>query len=239
MLFKIVNVTYAYNDNIVFDNISVDIQKGEFLVLMGENGQGKSTFIDLIAGFKHSKNGEIYFKEEKIAKILKDNKRKQAFYSKIGILFQDIDIQLFNQTVYDEIAFGLRQMKMSEAEIEKRVIDVLKLLKIESLSHRIPYQLSGGEKKKVAFASIMVMNPEIYILDEPFNNLSKKSEELIKEILRELHHIGKTIILSSHHFKSIQEEKATILLFENGETHYYTPKEVQEHPAIQEKLSQY
>ena len=87
-----------------------------------------------------------------------------------------MDSQLFNSTVYDEIAFGPRQLGLTEEEVSQRVQDTLSLLKIEDLRDRVPYQLSGGEKKKVAFASIMVTNPDVYILDEPFNNLSKEYE---------------------------------------------------------------
>ena len=97
-----------------------------------------------------------------------------------------MDSQLFNSTVYDEIAFGPRQLGLTEEEVSQRVQDTLSLLKIEDLRDRVPYQLSGGEKKKVAFASIMVTNPDVYILDEPFNNLSKEYEEFFRELLHDL-----------------------------------------------------
>ncbi|EHE91657.1 ABC transporter ATP-binding protein, partial [Streptococcus thermophilus CNCM I-1630] len=105
--------------------------------------------------------------------------------------------------------------------------DTLSLLKIEDLRDRVPYQLSGGEKKKVAFASIMVTNPDVYILDEPFNNLSKEYEEFFRELLHELHSAGKTIIMSAHHFKHLHHEKADVLLFEDGKADSSCPGDAQ------------
>nr|WP_239551613.1 ABC transporter ATP-binding protein [Streptococcus saliviloxodontae] len=223
----------------VFENISVDIEAGQYLILMGENGQGKSTFIDLITGFKKADQGTVFFNDQPLDQLLSQNQSKHRFYAKLGILFQDVDMQLFNQTVYDEVAFGLRQMGQDEATIESKVRDVLGLLNIEKLERRIPYQLSGGEKKKVALASIIAMNPDAYILDEPFNNLAKEADELFKELLYSLHSLGKTIVMSSHHFKHVHHEKADILLFTDKGVDYYSAQEVNSDANLREILSHY
>ena len=170
---------------------------------------------------------------------MKDKRQKRDFYSRLGILFQDVDSQLFNSTVYDEIAFGPRQLGLTEEEVSKRVEDTLTLLKIDDLRDRVPYQLSGGEKKKVAFASIMVTNPDVYILDEPFNNLSKEYEEFFRELLHELHSAGKTIIMSAHHFKHLHHEKADVLLFENGKADFFPAREVLSNQQVIKRLSHY
>lgn len=238
-MYHIEDVMCAYDNHIVFEHLTVNIKKGQYLILMGENGRGKSTFINLIAGFIAPLSGKLSFDSQDLSQLLKHNKTKRQFYARLGILFQDVDVQLFNRTVYDEVAFSLRQLEVSEEVIEQRVMDVLELFHITHLKDRVPYQLSGGEKKKVAFASIMVINPDVYILDEPFNNLAKEADYLLKEVLHELHIFGKTIIMSSHHFKHVNHEEADILLFEDKRVRYFTADQVKADQAIQDILAKY
>ena len=165
-MFQLKQVACAYEQKKVFTGLDLEIRQGQYVMLMGENGTGKSSLISLLTGFKQEESGRILFLGKDLKEWLKDKRQKRDFYSRLGILFQDVDSQLFNCTVYDEIAFGPRQLGLTE-EVSQRVQDTLSLLKIEDLRDRVPYQLSGGEKKKVAFASIMVTNPDVYILDEP------------------------------------------------------------------------
>ena len=238
-MYQIKELTCKYEQHIVFQNISVQISKGQYLILLGANGQGKSTFIDLITGFKQAESGTVLFEGQELSQVLKNTESKHHYYARLGILFQDVDMQLFNQTVYDEIAFGLRQLDLDQETIRTRVKDVLKILQIEDLERRVPYQLSGGEKKKVAFASILVMNPDIYVMDEPFTNLAKEAEQLFKKLLMELHQAGKTIILSAHHFKHVFEGKSDVLLFQKGNIRFFTASEVEQDEIIKEELSYY
>ena len=238
-MYQIKELTCKYEQHIVFQNISVQISKGQYLILLGANGQGKSTFIDLITGFKQAESGTVLFEGQELSQVLKNTESKHHYYARLGILFQDVDMQLFNQTVYDEIAFGLRQLDLDQETIRTRVKDVLKILQIEDLERRVPYQLSGGEKKKVAFASILVMNPDIYVMDEPFTNLAKEAEQLFKKLLMELHLAGKTIILSTHHFKHVFEGKSDVLLFQKGNIRFFTASEVEQDEIIKEELSYY
>lgn len=218
-MFELEDVRFVYPKTQVevFQPYSDIISNGAYLLLMGDNGSGKSTFLNLLAGFQLPSTGKIVFNGKEMKAW---QKNKKAFYRQLGILFQDVDHQLFNNSVYDEIAFGPRQLELSENEVQQRVEDCLKLLKIDHLKHRVPYQLSGGEKKKVAFASILAMNPDVFLLDEPFTGLTKDAEKLFKEILRNLHHIGKTILLASHDYRSFQDEPVEVLLFEGKVTHY-------------------
>lgn len=238
-MYQIKDLTCKYEQHIVFQNISVQISKGQYLILLGANGQGKSTFIDLITGFKQAESGTVLFEGQELSQVLKNTESKHHYYARLGILFQDVDMQLFNQTVYDEIAFGLRQLDLDQETIRTRVKDVLKILQIEDLERRVPYQLSGGEKKKVAFASILVMNPDIYVMDEPFTNLAKEAEQLFKKLLMELRQAGKTIILSTHHFKHVFEGKSDVLLFQKGNIRFFTASEVEQDEIIKEELSYY
>ena len=152
---------------------------------------------------------------------------------------QNSNTQLFNTSVYDELAFGPRQLGLPEAEVEQRVKDTLALLEIEHLRDRIPYHLSGGEKKLVAIASGLTMNPSLLLFDEPFNGLSPKYQKLIVTLLQELKTAGKTIVISSHHFKQIAPIVERVLLFseEHTITGSYDRADWENDPAIQQSFT--
>lgn len=198
-MYQLDNISCAYDERLIFENVNLTIKKGDYVVVLGENGQGKSTFLDLLMGFKAAESGKLLFEGDELKQILKHRKSKQAYYQGLGILFQDVDIQLFNQTVYDEIAFSLYQVNRSEEEIKERVLDLADVFGIHDLLGRIPYQLSGGEKKKVA----------------------KEATEQLKAILRHLNSIGKTIILSTHHYHYLADENTKVCLVKDGKITLY------------------
>ncbi|NSQ25587.1 ABC transporter ATP-binding protein [Enterococcus faecalis] len=237
-MYRVNHLVYRYQTKPVFSPCNLDIARGEYLVLMGDNGSGKSTFLNLLAGFLKPSEGTIYFMEQSLTAWKKDPIHKKKYYANLGILFQETDTQLFNATVYDELAFGPRQLQLSEHETAKRINDCLNLLKITHLSNQVPYQLSGGEKKKVAFASLLVMNPDVYLLDEPFAGLTKESEKLFKKIIKNLHQLGKTIILSTHDYLSICEEADSILLFDSAVTRY-SKEEIEANANLLQHLKRY
>lgn len=186
-MIKIENGNYHYTNSIGIHDINLDISKGETVCIMGPNGSGKSTLLKLIVGLCPFEDGEYIFEGDKIdADFLNDNQKVGNFYRHFGFVFQNPDIQLFNMTVYDEVAFGLRNLDLSEDEVKQRVMDSLELLGITHLKERVPYHLSGGEKKLVAIASVLVMNPDVIIFDEPFNGLSPKYRKLITELIQQL-----------------------------------------------------
>ena len=236
--YRVNHLVYRYQTKPVFSPCNLEIARGEYLVLMGDNGSGKSTFLNLLAGFLKPSEGTIYFMEQSLTAWKKDPIHKKKYYAHLGILFQETDTQLFNATVYDELAFGPRQLQLSEHETAKRINDCLNLLKITHLSNQVPYQLSGGEKKKVAFASLLVMNPDVYLLDEPFAGLTKESEKLFKKIIKNLHQLGKTIILSTHDYLSICEEADSILLFDSAVTRY-SKEEIEANANLLQHLKRY
>lgn len=218
-MIKIKNGCYHYTDTTGIFDINIKINKGDTVCIVGPNGSGKSTLLKLIVGLLPFKEGEYYFKNDKIDNsFLDDNKKVGDFYRHFGFVFQNPDIQLFNATVYDEVAFGLRNFKISEKEVKQRVMDCLEILEITHLQERTPYHLSGGEKKLVTIASVLVMNPDIFIFDEPFSGLSPKYRKLIVRLIKELKSKGKTFIISSHYFNLLSSLVNKIYIFTEHHT---------------------
>ena len=198
-MIKLDDICFAYDSTPVLKHFSTEIADGEFVVIKGDNGCGKSTLLNIINALEFAEIGTYTFDGTVIdKKAVKNEQFAKAFHQKIGYVFQNTDAQLFCSSVYDEIAFAPRQMQLDEAEIAKRVEDMLKLTGTEHLKERAPFHLSMGEKKKVAVASVLAMNPQVLILDEPMNFLDKKSRQWLVEFLNQMHSIGKTIIIVSH-----------------------------------------
>ncbi|MDD6665466.1 MAG: ABC transporter ATP-binding protein [Eubacterium coprostanoligenes] len=198
-MIKLDDICFAYDSTPVLKHFSTEIADGEFVVIKGDNGCGKSTLLNIINALEFAEIGTYTFDGTVIdKKAVKNEQFAKAFHQKIGYVFQNTDAQLFCSSVYDEIAFAPRQMKLDEAEVAKRVDDMLKLTGTEHLKERAPFHLSMGEKKKVAVASVLAMNPQVLILDEPMNFLDKKSRLWLVEFLNQMHSVGKTIIIVSH-----------------------------------------
>ena len=198
-MIKLDDICFAYDSTPVLKHFSTEIADGEFVVIKGDNGCGKSTLLNIINALEFAEIGTYTFDGTVIdKKAMKNEQFAKAFHQKIGYVFQNTDAQLFCSSVYDEIAFAPRQMQLDEAEVAKRVDDILKLTGTEHLKERAPFHLSMGEKKKVAVASVLAMNPQVLILDEPMNFLDKKSRLWLVEFLNQMHSVGKTIIIVSH-----------------------------------------
>lgn len=230
---------YHYTEETGIHDIQLQIQKGETVGLMGPNGAGKSTLFKILVGLLPLSSGQYHFKDWTIDQdFLKDPHRAGQLFQQVGLIFQNSDTQLFNTSVYDELAFGPRQLGLAESEVEQRIKDTLGLLEIEHLRDRIPYHLSGGEKKLVAIASVLTMNPSLLLFDEPFNGLSPKYQKLIVALLQELKTAGKTIVISSHHFEQIAPIVERVLLFseEHTITGSYDRADWENNPAIQQSF---
>ncbi len=214
------NVSYSYENKVsALKNINLHIEEGEAVALIGVNGSGKSTLMKLINGLITPDSGSYLFAGEEINdKKLQNEQFSKSFHKKIGFVFQNSDVQLFCSNVYDEIAFGPRQMGMDEEEVKKRVEDTLKLLNIEELRNRQPYHLSGGEKKKVSIASVVVLNPDVYIFDEPMNGLDPKTKRFLKEFMININRAGKTILCSTHDFEYVKGVFKRAVVFSNEHT---------------------
>lgn len=198
-MIKLDDICFAYDSTPVLKHFGTEVANGEFVVIKGDNGCGKSTLLNIINALEFAEIGTYTFDGTVIdKKAMKNEQFAKAFHQKIGYVFQNTDAQLFCSSVYDEIAFAPRQMQLDEAEVAKRVDDMLKLTGTEHLKERAPFHLSMGEKKKVAVASVLAMNPQVLILDEPMNFLDKKSREWLVDFLNQMHSVGKTIIIVSH-----------------------------------------
>ena len=198
-LFSLDNVCFAYEGHIALRYITLDVARGETIVLQGSNGCGKSTLLKLLNGLVYAEEGTYRFDGDVInEKSLKDNVFSKKFHQRVGFIFQNSDVQLFCSNVEEEISFGPRQMGLSEEEVKQRTDDVIELLGIGDLRERAPYHLSGGEKRKVAIACILSMNPEALVLDEPLAGLDRKTQEWLVGFLLDLKKAGKTLIISTH-----------------------------------------
>jgi cobalt/nickel transport system ATP-binding protein len=191
--------------------VSLDIKQGERVALLGPNGSGKSTLILLIAGLLTPKKGEI-----KVFGQPTTSKDFQKFRSRIGIVFQDPDDQLFTPSVIEDVEYGPKNLKMPEDEIKQRSAHVLDKMGIEHLKERPPHRLSFGEKKKVSLATALVLKPELLILDEPTANLDLVSRRGLIETLNELSRSGTTIIVSTHDAEAIPEIADRVIVISHG-----------------------
>ena len=193
------NLCYAYDNYIALRQVTFTVSAGETVVLQGPNGCGKSTLLKLLNGLLFPAEGTFRFQGRDITeKTLKDKRFAKEFHQKVGFIFQDSSLQLFTGSVEEEIAFGPRQMGLSEEAVTQRVNDVLQLTGLTALRDRAPYHLSGGEKKKAAIACILSMNPEVLVLDEPLAGLDTKTQQWLVSFLKELQSAGKTLIISTH-----------------------------------------
>lgn len=198
-MIKLDDICFAYDNEAVLKHFSLEVIKGEMVVIKGDNGCGKSTLLNIINALSFPQQGSYTFNGDIVdEKSMKNELFSKSLHQKIGYVFQNTDLQLFCARVEDEIAFGVNQMGLSADEVKARAEDMIALLDIEKLRDRAPYHLSMGEKKKVALAAVLVTNPQVLVLDEPMNFLDKKSREWIKSFLSQMKQIGKTIIIVSH-----------------------------------------
>ena len=210
------NVSYSYPDAPALSHVSLEIGQGEAMALIGPNGSGKSSLLKLINGLVLPDEGSYRFDGEEITKRrLGDQLFAKRFHQRIGFLFQNSDAQLFCTSVYDEIAFGPRQMGLGDDEVSQRVTDTLGLLGIAHLAERVPYHLSGGEKRKVALASVLSMNPDVLVLDEPMNGLDPKTKRFLRDFLRTIHLAGKTVVCATHDFEYVDGLFDSAAVFSN------------------------
>lgn len=199
-IFELSGVTYRYDGSIVaLDGIDLAVHRGESLVILGANGSGKSTLLRLLDGLIFADRGTVdVFGEPLTEERLETAEFRRTFRSRVGFLFQNPDVQLFSPSVFEEVAFGPLQLGLSPDEATGRVEDLLGWLGIGGLRERSPMQLSGGEKKKVALAAVLAMNPDVLLLDEPTAALDPRSRHWFLELAGDLGGMGKTVVTATH-----------------------------------------
>jgi cobalt/nickel transport system ATP-binding protein len=199
------DLRYAYLGRFTaLDGVSLSIRRGEKMALLGANGCGKSTLLKLLDGLLFADAGEFRaFGEPVTEDHLEDEQFSRAFRSRVGFIFQNSDAQVFSPSVREEIAFGPLNMGLAADVVEARVDDALAMLDVVDLADRAPYQLSGGEKKRIAIASVLVMNPEVLLFDEPTAALDPRTQQWLVELIVELNRAGKTIVVATHDLASL------------------------------------
>lgn len=199
-VFELKSVSYRYLERFdALDGLDLRVLPRESLVVLGANGCGKSTLLKMLDGLIYPSNGEVFaFGERLSEERLEAEPFRSFFRSRVGFVFQNPDVQLFSPTVREELAFGPLQLGLSAAEAEGRVADTAAMLGLSQLLERSTIHLSGGEKKKAAIASVLSMNPQVLILDEPADGLDPRSRFWLQELMGGVLKAGKTVIASTH-----------------------------------------
>ena len=218
MELRAVSFEYPTNETALID-INLDIYSGEKLAILGANGSGKSTLQKILNGLIFPTKGEYRaFSQLVTEETLNDEQFSKAFRQRVGFIFQNSDAQLFSTNVWEEIAFGPLQMKLSFQEVNDRVEGVIQMLTLAALKDRPPYKLSGGEKKKVAIASVLSINPQVLILDEPTNGLDPRTQRWMINLLVKLNKAGKTLITCTHNLDIVEEIADRVIVFNEEHT---------------------
>lgn len=199
-LISLKQLNYSYFGKVpAICNLSMDVNEGALFAIIGHNGSGKSTLLHLMNGLLYPDSGEVLFRNKKLSEqSMADPKFAVEVRKSMGFIFQNPDIQLFCPTVFDELLFAPLQLDLPLELAIERAEETLSFLGISHLRNRAPYLLSGGEKKRVAIGSVLTMNPEVLLVDEPLAGLDPKSQTFFTELLLELHQAGKTIIFTTH-----------------------------------------
>lgn len=219
-IFRLEHAGYSYSPGEpALTDISFEVAKGERVCILGANGCGKSTLLKILAGLLFPQPGNFCaFGMPVTEKQFADDSFSGTYHKRVGFIFQSADVQLFCSTVEEEIAFGLLQQGLPPEEVHKRIGDVTHMLGIEHLAEKAPFKLSGGEKKKVALAAVLAMNPEVLILDEPTNGLDPRTQVWLVRLLDALHGAGKTIISSTHNLELVTRISDRAILFSENHT---------------------
>lgn len=213
-IIEVENITYTYAGGTkALDGVSYQIKKGEKVAFLGSNGSGKSTMFLCLNGILKPQSGCIKINKKP---IVYNKKGLFELRKKIGIVFQEPDDQLFSSSVEQEISFGLFNMGLEQTEVRNRVDKVIDTLEMASFKDRPTHFLSGGQKKRVSIADIIVMEPEVIIFDEPVSSLDPKHTEVVYDIIDDLQRQGITVIISTHDVNHAYRWADKIVVFHEG-----------------------
>jgi cobalt/nickel transport system ATP-binding protein len=216
-VFEVENVTYQYERVTALAGITLAIPAGERVAFIGANGSGKSTLLRILDGLYFPAAGSVRFHGEPVTEQrFEEEPFSFAFRRRVGMVFQNPDVQLFNPTVFDEVAFGPLQLRWPKEEVCARVAEALDEMGIAHLKDRPPHRLSGGEKKRVALASVLVLAPEVLLLDEPTSALDPPSQSHVIDLLAGAKDAGKTVITATHNLDTVEEIADICFVLQNG-----------------------
>lgn len=199
-LFEVDNVQFSYDGRqTALDGVSLQIRAGEKIAILGSNGSGKSTLLKLLDGLYFPTGGAIRYRGTPLSEaVLNNDDFSFAFRRGVSLVFQDTDVQLFSPTVWEEVAFAPLQLDLSDDDVRGRVSGALAALRIEHLAERTPHRLSGGEKRRVALASVLSLGPEVWLLDEPTTGLDPRSQSWLVDFILARSAVGETFITATH-----------------------------------------
>ena len=217
-VFEVQDVVYRYNRDVTaLNGISLAIERGTRVAILGANGSGKSTLLRILDGLYFPDSGSVTaFGEPLTEERLQDEEFAFAFRRRVALVFQNPDVQLFNPTVFDEVAFGPLQLRWPKDQIRRRVAEILDLMELSHLKDRAPHRLSGGEKKRVALASVLVLDPEVLLLDEPTAALDPKSQSQVIDLLIGWSGGVKTVLTTTHDLDIVEEIADYCYVFQSG-----------------------
>ncbi len=220
-ILEVKNLTYTYSGNTPFvkdavSNVSFSVEEGEIIGIIGHTGSGKSTLVQQLNGLLKPTSGSVFYKGKDIWENPKEIKKIR---SQIGLVFQYPEYQLFEETVFADIAFGPRNMGLEGEELEKRVLEISELVGVKrEYLDKSPFDLSGGEKRRVAIAGVMAMRPQVIVFDEPIAGLDPKGRnDVIKMIKDYLSAYGATVIIISHNMEDMALIADRLIVMNKGE----------------------
>ena len=234
------HISYVYSPGTAYekkalDDVSLTINKGDFIGIIGHTGSGKSTLIQHFNGLEKATSGTIYFDGQDIYD--KDFNMK-SLRSRVGLVFQYPEHQLFETTVLEDVKFGPKNLGLSKVEVDLRAFEAIKQVGLsEKCYDDSPFELSGGQKRRVAIAGVLAMKPEILILDEPTAGLDPRGRDEILDQIAKLHKDGLTVILVSHSMEDVAKYADRIIAMNSGKVAFDgTPKEVFRHYKELERM---
>jgi len=206
-------VTKRYGKNIVLDNVSFEIPKGDFVCIVGPSGAGKTTLIHALLGAEHLSDGDVKVGDFNVTRA--SASELQNYRRKVGVVFQDYKL-LPRKTVFENIAFALEVCGYEKSTIQQKVVDAMQRTGLETLRNHYPRQLSGGEKQRVSIARALIHAPQILIADEPTGNLDEDNSRNIIDLLHKINADGATVILATHDKSIINAIKKRVIKLEQG-----------------------
>jgi cobalt/nickel transport system ATP-binding protein len=218
-VFDVKDVCYEYENQIpALEHIHLTVRPGERLAILGSNGSGKSTLLKILDGLYFPSQGSVLaFGSPLTEQALLEDAFNFDFRRRVSLVFQDSDVQLFMPSVWDELAFAPLQLGLDQQEVKRLVEAALSNLQIEKLRERAPHQLSGGEKKRVALASVLGLSPQVWLLDEPSAGLDPRSVAWLLDFINRQGQTGKTVITATHDLGILESIAGRVVVL--GEDH--------------------
>lgn len=216
-IFELDAVSFDYEGIPALRDFSLEIAQGERIALLGPNGSGKSTLLRILDALYFPAKGTVRFLGKELSeRQLRDEDYALDFRRRVALVFQNPDVQLFNPTVFDELAYGPLQLRWSKEELGRRVDETLVSMSLSHLRDRAPYRLSGGEKKRVALASVLILDPDVLLLDEPTATLDPRSQNLVVDLIQQWKGSNKTVVTATHQLEIVEDIADRVVVMDSG-----------------------